>query len=124
MQLRDESGNDQHYLRVRASGTEPINRIYVESSDPELGRRIMADTLRRLELLTIEQIHKAHSEWRLVDMLVQTKVTKDIQEAVLTTIKANQWQKEDITAKLKEMRLILENRNRKVANSWIDKLEN
>ena len=124
MQLRDESGNDQHYLRVRASGTEPINRIYVESSDPELGRRIMADTLRRLELLTIEQIHKAHSEWRLVDMLVQTKVTKDIQEAVFSTIKANQWQKEDITAKLKEMRLILENRNRKVANSWIDKLEN
>ncbi len=55
---------------------------------------------------------------------MQTKVTKDIQEAVLTTIKANQWQKEDITAKLKEMRLILENRNRKVANSWIDKLEN
>jgi phosphomannomutase len=120
MQLRDEGGNDQHYLRVRSSGTEPINRIYVESSDAETGRKLMAEALRRLELLTIDEVHKAYSEWRLVDMLAQTRLTPDLLIAVMETIEKNGWQKADILAKIGKMMLVLENRNRKVAQKWVE----
>jgi len=123
MQLRDEGGNDQHYLRVRSSGTEPINRIYVESSDAEIGRKLMAEALRRLELLTIDEVHKAYSEWRLVDMLAQTRLTPDLLIAVMETIEKNGWQKADILAKIRKMMLVLENRNRKVAQKWVEVLE-
>ncbi len=123
MQLRDASGNDKHYLRVRASGTEPINRIYVESSDPEIGRQLMADALRQLELETINEISRAHSEWRLVDMLTQSRLTEDLKTAVLKTISDRGWLKSDILAKLKQMMLVLEKRNRKVAQKWVDLLD-
>ena len=119
MQLRDSTGNNKHYLRMRASGTEPINRIYVESSDPEIGRRIMAEALQRLELETIKEIHIAHSEWRLVDMLTQSRLTVNLKDAVLETIQSRGWEKHDILTKLKEMMLVLENRNRKVAQKWV-----
>jgi len=122
MQLRDASGNEQHYLRVRASGTEPINRIYVESSDPEIGRQVMAEALRRLEMLTIEEIRKAHSEWRLVDILSQTKLTEDSKLAVLDTIAKKGWTKDAVLAKLSNAMLVLENRNRKVAAKWVNVL--
>jgi phosphoglucomutase len=123
MQLRDAKGNDQHYLRVRSSGTEPINRIYVESSDAETGRKLMAEALRRLELLTIDEVHKAYSEWRLVDMLAQTRLTPDLLIAVMETIAKNGWQKADILAKIRKMMLVLENRNRKVAQKWVEVME-
>ena len=123
MQLRDERDNDRHYLRVRASGTEPINRIYVESADPEIGRQLMTEALRRLELLTIDEIHKAHSEWRLVDMLAQTRLTEGLKQAVLETIAVNSWRKEDVLSKLRHMMLVLENRNRKVAAKWVAVLQ-
>ena len=122
MQLRDAKGNAEHYLRVRASGTEPISRIYVESSDPQTGRLLMAEALRRLELLTMDEIRKAHSEWRLVDMLAQTCLSKDVQQAVQETIQKNGWHKADILAKLQKMMLVLENRNRKVAQKWVEVL--
>jgi len=123
MQLIDAKGNDQHYLRVRSSGTEPINRIYVESSDPEIGRRLMAEALRQLEVLTVDEIRRAHSEWRLVDMLAQTRLTPDLLIAVMETIEQNGWQKADILAKLQKMMLILENRNRKVAKAWVEVMQ-
>ncbi|HPR34277.1 MAG TPA: hypothetical protein PKY64_01280, partial [Anaerolineaceae bacterium] len=37
MQLSDPSGDDHYYLRMRASGTEPINRIYIEAADLQVG---------------------------------------------------------------------------------------
>ena len=39
MQLSDETGNDHYYLRMRASGTEPINRVYIEAANlQKIGR--------------------------------------------------------------------------------------
>jgi len=122
MQLRDSTGNNEHYLRMRASGTEPINRIYVESSNPEIGRRIMAEALQRLEIETIAEIRKAHSEWRLVDMLTQSRLTVNLKASVLETMQSRGWEKNDILTKLKEMMLVLENRNRKVAQKWAEVL--
>jgi phosphomannomutase len=122
MQLRDEAGDERYQLRVRASGTEPINRIYVESKDPERGRAIMDAALEKLESLTIEEIRKAYSIWRLVDMLSQTRLTEKAKEAVLETIEARGWEMGEVRAKLQKMMAVLENRNRKIAQGWLDAL--
>ncbi len=123
MQLIDEQGDERYQLRVRASGTEPINRIYVESKDPLLGRKLMDAALERLELLTIEEIRKAHSEWRLVDILSQTRLTEKACQAVKATVGDKGWKMSDVTAKLTRSMTILENRNRKIAQKWLDVLE-
>ena len=119
MQLMDKDGDDRYQLRVRASGTEPINRIYVESKDPQQGKVIMAAALAKLEELTIEEIRKAHSEWRLVDMLSQTRMTPQTQQAVLKTIQSKGWDRRDALAKLQKSMAILEERNRKIAAQWL-----
>ncbi len=123
MQLQDSEGDDRYQLRVRASGTEPINRIYVESKDPQQGRVIMDAALAKLEELTIEEIRRAHSEWRLVDILTQTRLTDKARQAVLETVRENGWDKAEVTAKLVRTMQILENRNRKIAQKWLDALE-
>jgi transcription antitermination factor NusA-like protein len=123
MQLRAPDGNNKHYLRVRASGTEPINRIYVESSHPELGKQIMRDTLNVLEDKSIEQVTLAYSPWRLVDILVQTKISPKLIDAVEATIKKSGWDKTIIISNLSRSLPELENRNRKVAQAWLAALK-
>jgi phosphomannomutase len=122
LQLRDKAGDERYQLRVRASGTEPINRIYVESKDPQQGKVIMRAVLGKLEDLTIDEIRKAHSEWRLVDMLAQTRLTAKVLEAVVETVSAHRWQMADVIEKLHKSMRVLENRNRKIAQKWVDAL--
>ena len=119
MQLSDAEGDTRYQLRVRASGTEPINRIYVESKDPQLGKKIMDAALDRLELLTIDEIRKAYSLWRLVDMLAQTRLTEKTLSAVKETIAENGWEISEVSAKLTASMQILENRNRKIVKKWL-----
>jgi phosphomannomutase len=122
MQLKDEDGDERYQLRVRASGTEPINRVYVESKDPELGKVIMEAALGVLEDLTIAEIRKAYSIWRLVNMLSQSRFTEKSLEAVLETIEAKDWEVAEVAAKLVKTMAILEDRNRKIAAKWLEAL--
>ena len=119
MQLQDAEGDDRYQLRVRASGTEPINRVYVESKDPQQGRVIMDAALAKLEELTIKEIRKAYSQWRLVDMLAQTRLTEKTKQAVRETIQQNGWAMAEVIAKLVKSMQVLENRNRKIAGKWL-----
>lgn len=123
MQLVDESGDNHHYLRVRASGTEPINRIYIESSSLETGQRLMKAALGQLERLTMESLKKAYSTWHLADMLTQTTLSPSLLEVVRNVLSENSWSAEDLKAKLQQMRFALEKRNRKVAAGWLDALQ-
>jgi len=120
--LKDANGDDRYQLRVRASGTEPINRVYVESKDPQQGKVIMQAALAKLEELTIAEICKAYSEWRLVDMLAQTRLTEKTKNAVKETIQQNDWELGSVTAKLEKSMQVLENRNRKIAGKWLEAL--
>ena len=122
MQLQDESGDDYHYLRMRASGTEPINRIYIESSNLETGQKMMKEVLRRLELITMDVLAQAHSPWHLVDMLTQTTMTADTNTLVKQLILDRGWDLQDILDKIQEMSQTLEKRNRKVINTWFNSL--
>lgn len=122
MQLIDADGDDRYQLRVRASGTEPINRIYVESKDPRQGRVIMDAALAKLEDLTIEEIRTAHSEWRLVDILSQTRFTEKTRQAVVATVAEKGWAIGEIKARLMTLMAALEMRNRKIAAVWLEAL--
>ena len=118
MQLSDQNGDDHYYLRMRASGTEPINRVYIEAADLQVGQRMMAEVLKKLEELTAETLQKAHSEWHLVDMLCQSRLSQQTEQAVRKTISNHQWEMQDILAKIDLMTQTLEKRNRKVIQAW------
>ena len=119
MQLKDAEGDDRYQLRVRASGTEPINRIYVESVDPRQGRVIIDAALAKLENLTIEEIAKAHSGWRLVDILSQTRLTEKTRAAVEGKLAGEGWAVAEVRAKVMVLMAALEARNRKIAAAWM-----
>ena len=120
IQLRDERGDDQHYLRVRASGTEPISRIYVESSDPEIAKGLMQVGLRKLEQLSAVEIEKADSDWRLAEILSATKpaelVVRVTREAVA---RHEEWDVADVIANLDRMMSVAEHRNQRIIGAWI-----
>lgn len=117
-QLSDQAGNDRYYLRMRASGTEPINRIYIEAANLKAGQRIMAFTLEKLESITCEVLVKADSPWHLVDMLAQSQLSSRTLSTVKETIVRNDWGVNDIISKIQQMTQTLEKRNRKVIGAW------
>jgi len=120
IQLRDNQGDDQHYLRVRASGTEPINRIYVESRDPDVARRLMQTALTRLAELSAVEIRKAHSEWRLADILSATQPSSTLIKTVKSIVDSHSdWSYQSITSKLERILPTVERRNQHAIRSWI-----
>lgn len=121
-QLSDESGNDHYYLRMRASGTEPINRVYIEAADLQTGQRMMKEVLGVLEDITREVLSNAHSPWHLVDMLSQSQLTQLTLKTVKETIANNGWEVTDIVNKIQRMTQTLEKRNRKVIKAWEEAL--
>ncbi len=122
LRLRDETGNDQHFLRVRASGTEPINRVYIESSDPSIAKRLMNETLAILEDLSIQQVNESQTKWRLVDVLSQTRPGDRLASAVKKCIGEKSWQVEEIVDMLTASLPTLENRTKKIAIKWKEML--
>ncbi len=122
MQLSDQSGDDHYYLRMRASGTEPINRVYIEAADLQTGQRMMAEVLNKLEDLTADTLRKAHSPWHLVDMLCQSRLSERTEQVVRGVIAEHHWGKADILAKIDQMTQTLEKRNRKVIQAWYEAL--
>jgi phosphomannomutase len=123
LQLSDPEGGDQHYLRVRASGTEPINRIYVESGDPEIARRLMKTALQDLEGFSITEIRNAHSEWRLAEILASTRLSPKLITAVVDVIEANpSWSRGSLIEKLQKILPTVERRNQEVTRSWLEAL--
>lgn len=120
LQLRDIQGDDQHYLRVRASGTEPVNRIYVESNDPEIARHLRETTLRRLEELSVAEIKQAHSEWRLADILSTTQPSSTLIQVTKSVIDSHDdWSRWSVISKLERMLPTLERRNQHATYNWI-----
>jgi phosphoglucomutase len=122
MQLSDPQGNDRHFLRMRASGTEPINRIYIESSDPQTGQRMMRDALEQLEEITRDVLKRAHSEWQLVEMLANTTPTPMLLKTVQDLLSRKNWDAESVRERMQLMLTALEKRNRKVLGTWLEAL--
>ncbi len=119
VQLRDSGGDDRHFLRIRASGTEPINRIYAESSRVETARSMLDEVLEKLEALTIDQVKKAHSLWRMVDILQVSRATPRTAETVHERLQTQHWLSADLVALLKETYPAVERRSKHLINAWL-----
>lgn len=124
LRLQDSSGDTRHYARVRASGTEPINRIYIESSDPNIARELMETILNRLEILTMEHISHCNSAWMIADALAfatpSTPILKTIKEVMARKKISTQTLKACFQAMIDGE--ILEKRNNTKAAQWVEKL--
>jgi phosphomannomutase len=125
IQLRDAQGGTEHYLRVRASGTEPINRIYIESNDPHIASGLMQVALRRLAELSSIEIQKACSEWRLAEILSFTKPSDTLIQVTKGVIAAHEdWSQQGVISKLERMLPTVERRNQYTIRDWIAALGN
>lgn len=127
IRLRDHEGDERHLLRVRASGTEPINRVYVESSDRQIAKLLMQTVLKRLQAITVNHIKNARSEWIIAETLAYSNVSDPLLEAVKS------WYAQHDTKSVKNLREnlqalidgdVLEKRNMLRAKEWIKILNN
>jgi hypothetical protein len=133
MRLIDDRGNANHWLRMRASGTEPLNRVYTESSDKETRACLEREVLWKLNGFSAQVIHGAYSLWRLADILsftardvlfeMQGRRDERLERAVAETLRAKNWRKEDLIARLRKKMPTVEKRNQKVVADWIEWLE-
>jgi len=120
--LEDKRGERNHFLRIRASGTEPINRIYTESSDPAVREALEAEVLTRLEEFSAQEIEKAHSSWRLVDVLSFTQPTARLWGAVQAKVAVEGWERAHLAARLRRRLPDVERRNEEIVRSWAEGL--
>ena len=121
LQLRRDD-DARHFLRVRMSGTEPINRFYVESSDKGIARSLLQAAASRLEECIADQVSRATSEWRLADILSYSKFSERILQATRQALSAHaDWSARSLAAKLHQLaetKGLLESRNRRMASQW------
>ncbi|MHA2401891.1 MAG: hypothetical protein ACXADH_02785 [Candidatus Kariarchaeaceae archaeon] len=122
--LGDEIGNKRNFLRIRASGTEPINRVYTETSNPNLWKELQDIVLSKLDEFTIEEIHTAYRIERLADILATTgpKDWDFVRKEVEFKLINSGWNKNKL---LKALNLLIphsENRNRVVIKRWLELL--
>ncbi len=124
LRLKDGRGDVRHFLRIRASGTEPINRIYVESSNLETAKLMTNLVLSQLEDLIIQHIQKSNSEWVVAETLVFTDASPKLIAAVKEKVKANKWRARDLTENIQAFvdDGLLEKRNVRKAGEWIQLL--
>lgn len=126
LRLQDSSGDRRHYLRIRASGTEPINRIYVESSKPETAKAMMQLVMDQLENLIVHHVGLAYSEWAIAETLVFTDKSPKILTAVKKKVRESNWDVKSVVEKVQTFidSESLENRNILKAEKWIKALNN
>ncbi len=69
VQLAVPNSDRKIFFELRASGTEPINRVYVEAPSESLGRQVQEEILRLLDVFSAEEIASAPSIERLASVL-------------------------------------------------------
>ena len=122
MTLEDEETKKQSRLIIRASGTEPLSRIYTESESEEIRKNLEIEALRTLEEISAEMISRADSSWRLVEILVVTEASEQLMKEVLKKIDGISLN--EVLYMLEKRKNTLEQRNKKIANKWLAMLKN
>ncbi len=122
--LGDEQGRMRHFLRIRASGTEPINRIYTETADPELWHELQDLVLDTLDSFSIEEIREAYRPQRMADILAATQPGNwdRVMGAVREKLAAEGWSVDTLVQALRTKQGHVEKRNQRVLQQWIDRL--
>lgn len=121
--LADNEGRKRNFLRIRASGTEPINRIYTETSDPDLWQKLFKVVLSKLDEFTIQEIEQAYRLERLVDLLANTSPGDwdNVLAASKKKMAKEGWDRGELVKAMKQKMPHLEKRNRDIAQKWLEK---
>ncbi len=120
MFLMDDHYGKKHFLRVRASGTEPLVRIYFESADEAAANKLLNVVLSRLDAVNEESIQKAYSIDFLADLLASTRFSEQAFDAVRQVILAKRWEVKKLVAYLETYRPHVESRNVKLIDQWLE----
>jgi phosphomannomutase len=114
-------------LIVRASGTEPICRIYTECTQETKRREIETDALRKFEEISLEEVKKAHNPWHLIDILLVTPPLSKIILGTREKLKQFETHEKNVTytiyEKLGQKVKRLDTRRRIMAETWLPIIE-
>lgn len=108
----------QHFLRIRASGTEPLNRIYTESANDEVTQTLEGLVLQTLDDISCQVVEAAHDVWALGDTLASTKPSHKLCECVRRKMMTEKWSPSDLIQVLEMKRAYVELRNQRVVEQW------
>ncbi len=122
--LGNKEGKMRNFLRLRASGTEPINRIYTETEDPELWKKLLTMALSKLDDFSVIEIEKAYRVQRLVDILTSTQPTDwgKMLAAVEKKLATEGWTKDLLITTLKIKHAHVEKRIQHLIEAWLERL--
>jgi phosphomannomutase len=118
IQLRDSHDDPRHFLRIRSSGTEPLIRIYVESSSIEAAHELCEMVLRKLDELACLHVSRSQTVWRLASVLTYSWPSSQMVDAVHEVLTRRGWQISDLIARLDKMESEVEARNAMVIREW------
>jgi phosphomannomutase len=131
--LEDNTGA-RSYLILRASGTEPLNRIYTESHSEEKRYAIEQEALQKLEEFSAEVLRKVQGFWELVDTLTVTEPGRhlaNLVKEIIGNLSKTLNEPDLLTGVIKELekraadkiRFIVEKRNKEVITKWLELLK-
>jgi phosphomannomutase len=128
IQLYDEVSKIDVYLEIRASGTEPLNRIYVEaigkptSTEKEvtsLVRKVQKEVLDMLEEFSVDEIKMARTPRQLASILAVTSPDqKRVYKAVADRL-SSKAMKDGTKKCLARLLDYVEVRNRLTVENWL-----
>ena len=120
--LGDKEGRKRNFLRIRASGTEPINRIYTETSDPELWRKLLNFVMAKLDEFSVEEIQGAYRIERLADLLANTSPGdwEKVARAVKDKLAKAGWKRDDLITTLHIKSQTIERHNQHIVHKWLE----
>jgi hypothetical protein len=113
------------FLEVRASGTEPLNRIYVEAPDEVTGRKVRDEVLALLDRFSVDAVLDCRTDFELTETLAVTPRSVAV-EAALKALLARSAPITDapsLARLLRDRIPHLEHRNQLVAQGWCDYLD-
>jgi len=131
--LEEEATRERSYLVIRASGTEPLNRIYTESRSEEKRQEIEREVLQKLEEFSAQVLRKVGDFWQLMDTLTVTEPTEplaDLAIEVIEHLSKTVYQQNILDNVLRELerrktdqvRFLVEKRNKEVVEKWLELL--
>lgn len=128
IQLHSRAPEAEVYLELRASGTEPLNRIYVEAIAPpptvdteteSLVRKVQQEVLNLLEEFSMHEISSSRSSQELASILAVTSPDRTGVRETAARLFSSQSVRKDTLECLKRQLPYLEVRNRATAQKWL-----
>jgi phosphomannomutase len=127
VELHLENDEIKGRLIVRASGTEPICRIYTECTVETKRKEIETDALRMFEEISLEEIEKVHNSWHLTDILLVTPPLSKIIRATKEKLKQFETDEDNpaytLFEKLRNKSKRLDTRRKIMAETWLPIIE-